>query len=95
MNGSFTYGPFGRLLSVLAGIVAVIGTLEAQGTFNLLPLKYKWIGAVMTALGVGITVFSERAQGGASSPRVRYEAEQSDVKNASETQGRDLHDRNC
>lgn len=84
MNGGFTYGPFGRLLSVLAGIVAIIGSLEAKGVFNLLPPKYKWIGPAVTALGVGIAVFSERAQGGASNPEVRIAAQQSDNKNAAE-----------
>lgn len=84
MNGGFTYGPFGRLLSILAGMVAVIGALEAQGVFNLLPPKYKWIGPTATALGVGITVFSERAQGGASNPAVRIAAQQSDNKNATQ-----------
>ena len=84
MDGSLTYGPKGRLISVLAGIVAVIGALEAQGVFNLLPLKYKWIGPTATALGVGITVLSERAQGGASNPQVRIAAQQSDNRNAIE-----------
>lgn len=84
MNGSLTYGPLGRLLSVLAGIVAVIGALESHGVFNLLPQRYKWIGPTATALGVGITVFSERAQGGASKRAVRIAAQQSDNKNAAE-----------
>jgi hypothetical protein len=84
MNGSLTYGPKGRLISVLAGVVAVVGALEAQGVFNLLPERYKWIGPTATALGVGITVFSERAQGGASKPEVRAAAMQSDSKNATE-----------
>jgi hypothetical protein len=84
MNGSLTYGPLGRLLSVVAGLVAVIGALEAQGVFNMLPPKYKWIGPTATAIGVGITVVSERAQGGASKPEVRQAAQQSDKKNAIE-----------
>lgn len=84
MNGSITYGPFGRLLSVLAGLVAIIGALEAQGVFNLLPPRYKWVGPTATALGVGITVMSERAQGGASKRAVRIAAQQSDNKNATE-----------
>lgn len=84
MNGSLFYGPLGRLLSVLAGMVAVIGSLEAQGVFNLLPHRYKWIGPAATAVGVGITVFSERAQGGASNRQVRIAAQQSDNRNAAD-----------
>lgn len=84
MNGSLTYGPLGRLLSVLAGIVAIIGSLEAKGVFNLLPPKYKWVGPAVTALGVGIAVFSERATGGASKASVRTAAAESDAKNAAQ-----------
>lgn len=84
MNGNLTYGPKGRLISVLAGILAVISTLEASHVFNLLPDKYKWVSPVVTAIGVGITVCSERAQGGASNPEVRIAAQQSDNKNALE-----------
>lgn len=84
MNGGFTYGPFGRLLSVVAAIVAVSAHLEARGILNLLPVKYKWIGTVMTVIGIIVTTISERAQGGASNPEVRIAAQQSDNKNAAE-----------
>lgn len=84
MDGSLTYGPMGRLLSIVAGIAAFIGALEASGVFGLLPQKYKWIGLLLTAMGVGVTVFSERAQGGASNPQVRAAAEESDLNNAAE-----------
>lgn len=84
MNGSLTYGPLGRLISILAGIAAFIGVMTAYGVFDLLPQKYQWIGVVLTAVGVGITVFSERVQGGASKPEVRSAAASSDKKNQKE-----------
>lgn len=84
MNGTITHGPLGRLISVLAGVAAVIGALEARSVFNVLPEKYKWIGPAVTIAGVVITVISERVQGGASNPEVRFAAAESDKKNARE-----------
>ena len=84
MDGKFTYGPKGRLISVLAMIVAFTGSLEASGALTFLPEKYKWIGLAVTLLGLFVTGFSERIQGGASNPQVRAEAAASDQKNAKE-----------
>lgn len=97
MSGSFTYGPFGRFLSIVAAIVAVSAHLEARGVFNLLPARYKWIGTALTVFGIIVTTISERAQGGASNPQVRDDAAQADVKNAAKAKEQeiDLHDINC
>ena len=95
MNGSLTYGPAGRLISAMAIISAFIGALESSGYVAFLPQRYKWIGIVVTLAGLVIAGASERIQGGASDPRVRDEAAQSDIKNAAETQGKDLNDTNC
>ena len=84
MNGSLTYGPMGRLISALAMVSAFVGALQASGFINLLPPKYSWLGLAVTALGLFVTGFSERVQGGASSPQVRAEAAGSDQKNARE-----------
>lgn len=80
MNGSFTYGPFGRLLSALAIISAFTGALESSNYVALLPPKYKWIGLVVTAIGLIVTGVSERLQGGASRPEVRAAAAASDKR---------------
>jgi hypothetical protein len=82
MNGSFTYGPMGRLVSVLAIISAFIGALESSNYLTLLPEKYKWVGVLVTLAGLVIAGFSERIQGGASNPQVRVAAQQADNKNA-------------
>lgn len=84
MNGSILYGPTGRLISALAIISAFIGALQSSGMLNLLPPKYSWVGLVVTALGLLIAGFSERIQGGASSPQVRAAATASDAKNEME-----------
>ena len=84
MNGNFTYGPKGRLISALAIIVAFTGSLEASGALTFLPEKYKWVGLVVTLGGLVVTGMSERLQGGASNPEVRAAAAASDVKNARE-----------
>lgn len=81
MNGSLTYGPKGRLISALAIISAFIGALESSGYVTLLPDKYKWVGLAVTFLGLIVAGFSERLQGGASSPQVRAEAAASDKNN--------------
>lgn len=81
MNGKLTYGPKGRLISVLAMIVAFTGSLEASGALKFLPEKYRWIGLVVTFTGLIITGTSERIQGGASNREVRIAAQQSDNKN--------------
>lgn len=84
MNGSLFYGPKGRLISVLAIISAFIGSLQASGFLVLLPQKYAWAGLAVTAAGLFVAGFSERIQGGASSPEVRAQAKSSDEKNAIE-----------
>lgn len=84
MNGSLTYGPMGRIISVLAIVSAFIGSLQASGFLSLLPPKYSWVGLVVTATGLLIVGFSERIQGGASKPEVRAAAEGSDQNNALE-----------
>jgi len=84
MDGTLTYGPMGRLISVLAMISAFVGALEASGFVNLLPQEYAWVGLAVTALGLFIAGFSERIQGGASKPEVRAAAEGSDQKNERE-----------
>lgn len=84
MNGRFTYGPTGRLISSLAIVSAFIGALQSSGFLNLLPPKYSWVGLVVTAAGLLIAGFSERIQGGASSPMVRAQAAASDQQNARE-----------
>jgi len=88
MDGSLTYGPIGRLVSALAIISAFTGSLEASGFLGLLPPKYAWVGLAVTALGLLIAGFSERIQGGASSPQVRAQAEASDRKNEVEAMNR-------
>lgn len=84
MNGTFTYGPMGRLISALAIVSAFIAALESSGYVAFLPEKYKWIGIVVTLAGLVIAGVSERLQGGASKPEVRIAAQQSDNKNALE-----------
>lgn len=84
MNGSLTYGPMGRLISLLAIVSAFIGALQSSGLLVLLPSKYSWLGLVVTAAGLLVAGFSERIQGGASKPEVRQAASVSDQKNARE-----------
>jgi hypothetical protein len=84
MDGGITYGAKGRLISVLAIIVAFTGSLEASGALAFLPEKYKWVGLVVTLAGLVVTGFSERIQGGASNPEVREAAAASDKKNSIE-----------
>lgn len=88
MNGKLTYGPKGRLISVLAMIVAFTGSLEASGALKFLPEKYKWIGLVVTFTGLIITGVSERIQGGASNHQVRIDAQQADIRNQPEVTNR-------
>lgn len=84
MRGSLTYGPKGRLISALAIISAFTGALEASGYIRFLPERFKWIGIVVTLIGLVVAGASERLQGGASKPEVRIAAQQSDNKNAVE-----------
>lgn len=95
MNGSLFYGPKGRLISVLAMVSAFIGALQASGILSLLPQQYSKSGLIVTAIGLLVAGFSERIQGGASSPQVRHDAAQSDIKNAGENEEIDLNDTNC
>lgn len=84
MDGKLTYGPKGRLISVLAIISAVVATLESSGVLTHLPEKYKPIGVAVTIAGLVVAGVSERIQGGASDPQVRAEAAASDKNNAKE-----------
>lgn len=97
MNGSLFYGTKGRLASAVAIILAFIGALQASGILLLLPERYSKAGLIVTAVGLLIAGLSERIQGGASSPQVRHDAAQSDIKNAKteEAEEIDLHDINC
>lgn len=90
MNGSLFYGPKGRLISILAMTSAFIGALQASGFVALLPQEYAWVGLVVTAIGLFVTGFSERVQGGASNPEVRAQAEHSDQKNAREELNKEI-----
>lgn len=96
MRGKLTYGPKGRLISVLAMISVVVGALQASNVLSLLPPEYATkVGLAVVFVGLVVTGCSERIQGGASSPQVRHDAAQSDVKNASENEDIDLNDINC
>lgn len=95
MRGKLTYGPKGRLASALAIILAFIGALQASNVLALLPEGYSKAGLIVTAVGLLVAGFSERIQGGASSPQVRHDAAQSDIKNAAEMEDEDLGDTNC
>lgn len=85
MNGAFTYGPKGRLISVMAVISIVIGALQASNVLTLLPPNYaKIVGLGVVFVGAIVTGCSERIQGGASKREVRIAAQESDNKNAAE-----------
>lgn len=84
MNGTFTYGQWGRLISALAIVSAFTGALQSSGYVAFLPEKYKWIGIVVTLIGLVVAGVSERLQGGASRPEVREAAAKADQKNAIE-----------
>lgn len=90
MNGSLTYGPKGRLISALAIISAFTGALEASGYIQFLPERFKWIGIVVTLIGLVVAGVSERLQGGASKPEVREAAAKSDKKNAAEDTDKEI-----
>lgn len=96
MNGKLTYGPKGRLISVLAMISVIVGALQASNVLTLLPPEYaRKVGLAVVFIGAIVTGCSERIQGGASSPQVRHDAAQSDIKNAAEMEDEDLGDTNC
>lgn len=78
MNGTIFYGTLGRLLSGLSYVSMLIVAMQIGGMFQFMPPK---IAAFILALGATLTAFSERLQGGASSPQVRAAAQQSDRKN--------------
>ena len=84
MDGALTYGPKGRLISALAMISVFVGALQSSGVLAILPQRYYWVGLVVAFIGILITGSSERIQGGASNPRVRIAAQQSDNRNAIE-----------
>lgn len=78
MNGTIFYGTLGRLLSGLSYVSMLIVAMQIGGMFQFMPPK---VAAFILALGATLTAFSERLQGGASSPQVRAAAQQSDRKN--------------
>jgi hypothetical protein len=92
MNGSVFYGTLGRIISGLSYVSILIVAMQIGGMFQFMPPK---VSAFILALGATLTSFSERLQGGASSPKVRHEAAQSDIKNAKENEEIDLNDINC
>lgn len=78
MNGSVFYGTLGRLISAISYVSMLIVAMQIGGMFQFMPPK---VAAFILALGATLTAFSERLQGGASSPQVRVAAQQSDNKN--------------
>lgn len=75
------YGIQGRVISALGLIVIAVTSLQVGGAFTLIPPK---INALLLVVGGVATALSERLQGGASLPEVRYAAAQSDAKNERE-----------
>jgi hypothetical protein len=86
MDGKLTYGPFGRLISGIAGFAGIfaafVASAQAANLFSLFPPKYTPIVVAIPIVSLFFTLFSERLQGGASNPEVRKAAEKSDQKNA-------------
>lgn len=78
MNGSLFYGTLGRLISGLSYVSMLIVAMQIGGLFQFMPPK---VAAFILALGATLTSFSERLQGGASSPQVRIAAQQADNRN--------------
>lgn len=78
MDGSILYGSIGRLLSGISYVSMLIVAMQIGGMFQFMPPK---VAAFVLALGATLTAFSERLQGGASSPEVRKAAAASDKKN--------------
>ena len=78
MNGSLLYGTIGRILSGMSYVSMLIVAMQVGGMFQFMPPK---AAAFVLALGATLTAFSERLQGGASSPQVRVAAAASDQKN--------------
>ena len=78
------YGPKGRIVAAIAGIAGVftafVAAAQAADLFSLVPQKYLWIAAAFPIIALTLTGFSERIQGGASSPSVRADAAASDKK---------------
>ena len=85
------YGFQGRLISAIAAVAGVLAAIVSSGQegglFAVIPEKYKWIVTLLPIVSLSITLFSERLQGGASSPDVREAAAKSDVKKASRRRG--------
>lgn len=77
MSGSLFYGMIGRVISTISYISMLIVAMQIGGMFQFMPPK---VAAFILALGATLTAFSERLQGGASSPQVRADAAASDAK---------------
>lgn len=86
MDGSITYGAFGRLASGIAGFAGILSALataaQQANLFSIVPEKYAWVLPTISIIALFLTVFSERVQGGASQPAVRAEAKAADVQKA-------------
>jgi beta-lactamase regulating signal transducer with metallopeptidase domain len=82
------YGFQGRMISLIAAIAGILSAFvaaaQAANLFSLVPEKYAWFVTAIPIFALFFTVFSERIQGGASSPEVRKAAAASDKKNAEE-----------
>lgn len=82
------YGIQGRMISGIAGIAGILTALAAAAQqaalFSIIPERYGWILPTVSVIALFLTLFSERVQGGASSPEVRAAAQQSDAKNERE-----------
>ncbi len=80
------YGLQGRTVSAIAGLAGVLSAFvaasQAAGLFSLVPPKYLWVTTSLPIVALFLTGFSERIQGGASSPQVRQDAQDSDERNA-------------
>jgi hypothetical protein len=88
MNGTFFYGLKGRLTSGIVGFAGILsGAVSAAQQANLVSIfsnKYNKYFTAVAIISIFFTLFSERLQGGASNPQVRFAAQQSDNKNALE-----------
>lgn len=79
------YGLRGRIISGLAALAgalsAAVSAAQQANLVSIFPPEYnKWFTAA-AIVSLFVTAFSERLQGGASSPEVRAAAERSDRRN--------------
>ena len=88
MNGALFYGLKGRMISGIAGVAgalsAAVAAAQQANLVSIFPPQYnKWFTAA-AVVSLFVTMFSERIQGGASSPEIRAQAAASDKKNEKE-----------